>query len=51
MIVYSKKGKDYFLMANSSRGVMKLPAAKLDSYEAITECDRVRSLSLPRTSV
>jgi hypothetical protein len=36
MIVYSKGGKDYILMANSSRGVMRLPAANLDSYPAIT---------------
>ncbi|MFN0105794.1 MAG: hypothetical protein ACKV2U_27365 [Bryobacteraceae bacterium] len=36
MIVYNKDGKDYILMANSSRGVMKLPAAKLETYEAIT---------------
>jgi hypothetical protein len=36
MIVYKKDGKDYFLMANSSRGVMKLPAEKLDTYTAIT---------------
>ena len=36
MIVYQKDGKDYFLMANSSRGVMKLPAEKLESYPAIT---------------
>lgn len=35
MIVYQKDGKDYILMANSSRGVMKLPAAKLDTYEPI----------------
>jgi hypothetical protein len=36
MIVYKKDGKDFILMANSSRGVMKLPAAKLEGYEAIT---------------
>ncbi len=36
MIVYTKDGKDYILMANSSRGVMKLPAAKLETYDAIT---------------
>lgn len=36
MIVYSKGGKDYILMANSSRGVMKLPAERLDSYSPIT---------------
>ena len=36
MIVYTKGGKDYILMANSSRGVMKIPAAKLEGYESIT---------------
>lgn len=37
MIVYKgKDGKDYILMANSSRGVMKLPAANLEKYEPIT---------------
>ncbi len=36
MIVYKKDGKDYILMANSSRGVMKLPAANLETYESIT---------------
>lgn len=36
MIVYKKDGKDFILMANSSRGVMKMPAEKLDSYPAIT---------------
>jgi len=36
MIVYKKDGKEFILMANSSRGVMKLPAEKLDSYAAIT---------------
>ncbi len=36
MIVYAKGGKDFILMANSSRGVMKLPAADLDSYKPIT---------------
>ncbi len=36
MIVYQKGGAQYILMANSSRGVMKLPTEKLDSYAAIT---------------
>ena len=36
MIVYRKDGKDHILMANSSRGVMKLPAERLDSYQPIT---------------
>jgi hypothetical protein len=36
MIVYQKGGQDYILMANSSRGVMKLPTKNLEQYEAIT---------------
>jgi len=36
MIVYSKGGKDYLLMANSARGVMKIPAEGFGSAEAIT---------------
>lgn len=36
MIVYQKDGKNFILMANSSRGVMKLTADKLESYEPIT---------------
>jgi hypothetical protein len=36
MVAYSKGGADYILMNNSSRGVMKMPAAKLDSYSGIT---------------
>ena len=36
MIVYKKDGEDYILMANSSRGVMKLPAENLEKYKAIT---------------
>ena len=34
MIVYQKDGKDYVLMANSSRGVMKIAAGGLDEAEA-----------------
>jgi hypothetical protein len=37
MIVYSKGGKHYILMANSSRGVMKLTADHLESYSPITK--------------
>jgi len=37
MIIYKKGGADYILMNNSSRGVMKLPAANLDSYAPITK--------------
>jgi hypothetical protein len=36
MIAYKKDGHDFILMANSSRGVMKLSADKLSSYQPIT---------------
>jgi hypothetical protein len=36
MIVYRKGGKNYILMANSARGVMKLPADNLENYKPIT---------------
>jgi hypothetical protein len=35
MIPYKKDGHEYILIANSSRGVMKLKADNLQSYEAI----------------
>lgn len=36
IVVYSKGGKDYLLMANSARGVMKIPAEALSGAEPIT---------------
>jgi hypothetical protein len=36
MIVYQRDGKTYLLMANSSRGVMKIATAGIDSAESIT---------------
>ncbi len=36
MIAYQKDGKDFILMANSSRGVMKVNANGLDGYKPIT---------------
>jgi len=36
MVVYQKEGKDFILMNNSSRGVMKLPTNNLGSAPAIT---------------
>jgi hypothetical protein len=36
MIVYSKEGKNYILMANSRRGVMKLTGDHLETYKPIT---------------
>jgi hypothetical protein len=35
MIVYSKAGSNYLLMANSARGVMKVEAMSLDGFEGI----------------
>ena len=35
MIVYQKDGKDYLLMANSSRGLMKITTEGIDKVEAI----------------
>ena len=37
MIVYAKGGKNFILMANSARGVMKLPADNLGTFEPITK--------------
>jgi len=37
MIVYQKDGKHFILMANSSRGVMKLTADNLETYQPITK--------------
>ena len=37
MVVYNKGGKDYVLVSNSSRGVMKLSTANLDSFGGITQ--------------
>src|SRR5262249_38188839 len=37
MIVYQKDGKDYLLLANNSRGVMKPPPQGIDKIEPITQ--------------
>jgi hypothetical protein len=36
MIVYTQQGKDYLLMSNTSRGVMKIPTANFATQEPIT---------------
>jgi hypothetical protein len=36
MIIYHKDGKEFILMANSRRGVMKIPTAGIDKVNAIT---------------
>ncbi len=46
MVVYQKDGKDYLLMANSSRGVMKVTTEGIGSAKGITaEVDGVAGLS------
>ena len=37
MVVYQKDGKDYILMTNSSRGVMKIPTEGAGTAESITQ--------------
>jgi hypothetical protein len=37
MIVYQKDGKDYILLANNRRGVMKIPTEGIETAEAITK--------------
>jgi hypothetical protein len=37
LILYQKDGKDYLLMANSARGVMKIATEGIDATEAITK--------------
>jgi hypothetical protein len=37
MIVYEKGGKEYILIANSSRGVMKVPTEGIGTAKALTE--------------
>ena len=40
MIVYEKDGKDYLLMANSARGVMRVDVQKIDTTDGITDAVR-----------
>jgi hypothetical protein len=37
MIVYNKGGKDYLLLANSSRGIMKIGTDDIEKSESITD--------------
>ena len=37
MIVYQKDGKDYLLLANSSRGIMKISTDQIENAEGIVE--------------
>ena len=44
MIIYNKGGKDFILMNNSSRGVMKMSAAGLDKYQPITSKSEISGI-------
>ena len=48
MITYRRDGHDFILMANSYRGVMKLPAENLDSYKPITEAVVIEGVEAER---
>jgi len=43
MIVYQKQGKSFILMANSSRGVMKISTDNIDKIEPITKQTKGRA--------
>jgi hypothetical protein len=47
MVIYQKDGKDYILMANSSRGVMKITLANVGSVEGITARPKTETAGLP----
>jgi hypothetical protein len=52
MIVYNKEGKDYLLLANSARGVMKVNVEPIDKTQGLT--DRVtdgKSAGLPYETI
>jgi len=51
MIVYTKGGKDYLLVANNKRGVMKIPAEGFGSATAITARPPTVTAGVPYTKV
>ena len=42
MVVYNKDGKDWILMSNSARGLIKVDLANVDKSEGITEASPTR---------
>ena len=51
MVVYSKGGKDFLLMANNSRGVMKIPTDTFASAAAITTPVKAETGGVPFETV
>lgn len=51
MFVYTKAGKDYLLMSNTSRGVMKIPADTFAAAAPITERVEAEKAGVPYETV
>ena len=51
MIVYNKDGKDYLLLANSARGVMKIQTEGFDTAEAVTKPVKTDKQGVPYETV
>jgi hypothetical protein len=51
MIVYKKDGKDYLLMSNTSRGVMKIPTAGFGSAKPITSPVQSETAGIPYDTI
>jgi len=51
MVVYQKDGKSYILMANSARGVMKIPTEGVDTAEGITEPVKTATKGMPYETI
>ena len=51
MFVFRKDGKDYILMANNSRGVMKIETENIDKIESITSRVTAPTAGLPYRTI
>jgi hypothetical protein len=51
MILYKKDGKEYLLMSNSSRGVMKIPTADFGTASAITAKVTAETAGIPYETI
>ena len=49
IIAYKKAGKDFFLLANSARGIMKLDASNLEQYKPIVA--HTETAGVPYTTI
>lgn len=51
MVAYSKDGKDFLLLANSARGVMKIPAEGLDKAAGISTPVKTKTEGVPYETI